>query len=72
MFPITDATCTVKGDKIEISFSTGAKTVFDRLYLGAATDEDKSNYVQGTNTGSTCSLRSRFRFPQRTVGFRFR
>ena len=54
MFPITDATCTVKGDKIEISFSTGTKTVFDRLYLGAATDEDKSNYVQGTNTGSTC------------------
>ena len=30
MFPITDATCTVKGDKIEISFSTGTKTVFDR------------------------------------------
>lgn len=54
MFPITDATCTVKGDKIEISFSTGTKTVFDRLYLGVATDEDKSNYVQGTNTGSTC------------------
>ena len=42
------------GDKIEISFSTGTKTVFDRLYLGAATDEDKSNYLQGTNTGSTC------------------
>lgn len=56
MFPITDATCTVKGDKIEISFSTGTKTVFDRLYLGAATDEDKSNYVQGTNTGSTCQF----------------
>lgn len=56
MFPITNATYSVKDDKIELSFSTGAKKTFDRLYLGLKTDTDKSNYVQGTNTGSTCEF----------------
>ena len=56
MFPITDAVCTVNGDVIEISFKTGAKKTFDRLYLGYQSDEDKSGYFTGNNTGSTCEF----------------
>ena len=53
MMPVTDATYQVKGNSIEISFKTGKKTTFDRLYLGAVTDADKSGYIQGSKTGST-------------------
>lgn len=56
MFPITDAVYTVKGDQIEISFKTGAKKVFDWLYLGPVTDENKTAQFIGTNTGSTCEF----------------
>lgn len=56
MFPTADAVYAVRGDKIEISFNTGAKKVFDWLYLGPQTDSDKSGYYVGKKTGSTCQF----------------
>ncbi len=56
MFPITNPTCTVKGNMIEISFQTGAKKTFDWLYLGYQSDGSKPGYFTGVKTGETCEF----------------
>ena len=56
MFPIVVEKMEVTGNQIKIDFNTGKKKTFDRIYLGPVTDTDKSSYIQGTNTGSTCEF----------------
>lgn len=53
MFPIGVTKMEVNGDNIEIAFNTKAKTNYDKLYLGAYTDEQMSKIYSGNNTGST-------------------
>ncbi|MBQ0059518.1 MAG: hypothetical protein KBS83_06140 [Lachnospiraceae bacterium] len=54
MFPIGNVVCTKEGGKLKISFDTVGKKTFDRLYIGAVTDENKDNYFSGTVVGSDC------------------
>ena len=56
MFPIVVEKMEVQGDQIKIDFNTDNKKTFDWLYLGPVTDEEKNNYIVGTNTGSTCEF----------------
>lgn len=56
MFPVADAEYEIIGDKIQISFNTGTKTTYSRLYLGYQTDEDKTDYYTGNKVGSTCEF----------------
>lgn len=52
MFPTEDAQVTVEEDKMKITFHTGAKKVFDAIYLGPQTDETKNPVIKGTDNGS--------------------
>ena len=52
MFPTEDAQVTVEKDKMKITFHTGAKKVFDAIYLGPQTDETKNPVIKGTDNGS--------------------
>ena len=56
MFPVTVEKMEVKDNQIKIDFNTGSKKVFDWLYLGPVTDTEKSNYIVGTKTDSTCEF----------------
>ena len=51
MFPTEDAQVTVEEDKMKITFHTGAKKVFDAIYLGPQTDETKNPVIKGTDNG---------------------
>ena len=54
MFPVSNASYEINGDKIQISFITPKKKVFTRIYLGYCTDENKEPYYDGTvNGGNT-------------------
>ena len=60
MFPTEDAQVTVEEDKMKITFHTGAKKVFDAIYLGPQTDETKNPVIKGTDNGAAvCSGKSR-------------
>ena len=56
MFPVEDAVCTVKGDQIEITFNTGGKKVFDGMYLGLKTDENKTVQYSGSGSPMTFTI----------------
>ena len=56
MFPVTVEKMEVKDNQIKIDFHTGSKKVFDWLYLGPVTDTEKSNYIVGRKTDSTCEF----------------
>ncbi len=51
MFPVSNASYEVQGDKITISFITPKKKVFTGLYLGYCTDENKEPVYYGTVNG---------------------
>ncbi len=51
MFPVSNASYEIKGDKIQISFITPKKKVWTRLYVGYCTDENKEPYYDGVVNG---------------------
>ncbi len=72
MFPITDATCTVKGIRLRFPL-----VPVQRLCLTVCISVQRQTRIRAIMFRERipevpASLRSRFRFPQRTVGFRFR
>lgn len=56
MFPVTVTSMAVSGQTIRISFHTGAKAIFDWLYFGNLSDENKTADFVGTKEGSTCKF----------------
>ena len=56
---------------MKITFHTGAKKVFDAIYLGPQTDETKNPVIKGTDNGSNYKFTIEVPLSKKTVGFQY-